>query len=82
MPESKKLQGLIITLVALAFVLLVAIVAISLLGVDGSIFVAISSQVTGIGTVHQGSQMMADRSPNYPTPPTVPAVALRPPPVV
>lgn len=66
LPESKKLKGLVITIAALCFVLLLSLVAIAFFGDSiQNLFIAIGAQITSLGGLHQGSQMMADRSPNY-----------------
>lgn len=72
LPESRKLTGLYVCLVALFAILLLAVIAIALFGADWQLFAAFGGQVTGLGGMHQGAQMMADRSPNYSnTPPRV-----------
>lgn len=70
--ESRKITGLVITLVALLVVLTVGLLLVWLTGVGESIIVAISTQVSGLGVAHQASQATQDRaqaySPNYPGP--------------
>lgn len=65
-PASRKLSGLQLCLIALLAILVLAVVSIALFGADWQLFAAFGGQVTGLGGMHQGAQMMADRSPNYP----------------
>lgn len=66
--QSRKLTGLIITLAALLVLTIVATVVIVATGNTTmlTLFGTIGGYVMGVGTAHQGAQMMADRSPNYP----------------
>lgn len=66
MPESRKLTGLLITLAALLVLVVVAIVAVGFFGIGETLFTSIGGYIMGLGTAHQGAQMMADRSPNSP----------------
>ena len=65
-PQSRKLSGLMLTIIALLTVLLVGTIAWAIWGVPTELFISIGGLITGSGTAHQGAQMMADRSPNYP----------------
>lgn len=73
--ESRKLTGLIITLVALLALVVVAVVAVTLFGVGESLFAQIGGFITTLGATHQGAQTMADRSTNYAGGPPVSLVA-------
>jgi hypothetical protein len=64
--QSRKLTGLVLTVGALMIVLIVGTIAWAIWGVPTELFVSIGGLITGSGTAHQGAQMMADRSPNYP----------------
>ena len=66
MPQSRKLSGLVLTVGALMLVLLFGAIFWAIWGVPTELFISIGGLITGSGTAHQGAQMMADRSPNYP----------------
>jgi hypothetical protein len=68
--QSRKLMGLALTLGALLLACAIATV-VYLTTHDqalNNLFATIGGYIMGIGTSHQGAQMMADRSPNYPLP--------------
>lgn len=73
---SKKLTGLIITLVALLVLVLIYIVANAIWGVSDVLFSTIGGFITTMGGGHQAGQAMVDRaqaySPNYPSEPKIP----------
>lgn len=82
MPESKKLQGLVITLIALLGLAVIAITAVALFGVGESLFGQLAAVIGTMGAAHQTAQAAADRSPNYnPPPSSTPSSSLLPPPV-
>jgi len=64
-PPSRKLISLIVVLCALLLLCILAIVAVSVFGMDTGLFEQIGALITGIGIGHQVGQTMADRSPNY-----------------
>lgn len=66
LPESRKLTGLIIVLVALLVLCVIAIVAVALFGIAESLFAQIGGFISAMGAAHQTAQAAADRSPNYP----------------
>lgn len=65
LPDSRKLQGLLITLCALLVLLIIAVIAIAIFDVDGSLFQTIGGFIASLGGAHQGAQALADRSPSY-----------------
>ena len=62
---SRKLSGLVLTLLALLAVLAVYIVASLFVNVSEVVITAITTAITSIGGGHQAAQTLADRSPNY-----------------
>ena len=66
---SRKLSGLVLTLLALLAVLTAYIVASLFVNVSEVVITAITTAITSIGGGHQAAQALADRSPNYPAPP-------------
>lgn len=70
--ESRKLTGLCVTFAALLVLVLIAVVVVVIWQQTAliALFQTMGGYVTGMGTAHQGAQMMADRSPNYPNAPT------------
>lgn len=74
--ESRKLTGLYVTFGALFAVLILAIVGVAFFHVAEGLFTSFGGYVLGGGTAHQGAQMMADRSPNYPNTPVVGGFAI------
>jgi hypothetical protein len=67
--ESRKLKGLAITIAALLLLFAAYLIASLFIDVSEVVITAISSSITALGGGHQGAQMMADRSPNYNSPP-------------
>lgn len=65
---SRKLTGLVITLLALVLVFGVYLLASLFVNVSEVVVTAISTAVTSLGLGHQGAQTMADRSPYYQSP--------------
>lgn len=65
---SRKLTGLVVTLLVLLLVFSVYLVASLFVNVSEVVVTAISTAVTSLGLGHQGAQTMADRSPYYQTP--------------
>jgi hypothetical protein len=66
--ESRKLKGLVITVLALLLLFAVYLVASLFVNVSEVVITAISTAVTSLGLGHQGAQTMADRSPYYQLP--------------
>lgn len=65
---SRKLTGLVITLLALLLLFGTYLVASLFVNVSEVVVTALTSAITALGGGHQGAQMMADRSPYYQSP--------------
>lgn len=63
--ESRKLKGLVITVLALLLLFAVYLVASLFVNVSEVVITAISSSITALGGGHQAAQAAADRSPYY-----------------
>ena len=63
--ESRKLKGLVITIMALLLLFAVYLVASVFIDVSEVVITAISSSITALGGGHQAAQAAADRSPYY-----------------
>lgn len=66
--ESRKLKGLVITILALLLLFAVYLVASVFVDVSELVVTTISGAITTLGGGHQVAQTMADRSPYYQSP--------------
>ena len=66
--ESRKLKGLVITVLALLLLFAVYLVASLFIDVSEVVITAISSSITALGGGHQAAQAAADRSQFYQSP--------------
>ncbi len=66
--ESRKLKGLVITVLALLLLFAVYLVASLFINVSELVVTTISGAITTLGGGHQVAQTMADRSPYYQSP--------------
>jgi hypothetical protein len=65
---SKKLTGLVLTILALLLLFAVYLIASLFINVSEVVVTAITSAITALGGGHQAAQTMADRSPYYQSP--------------
>jgi hypothetical protein len=66
--DSRKLKGLVITIMALVLVFGVYLVASVFVNVSEVVVTAITSAITALGGGHQAAQAAADRSQYYQSP--------------
>ncbi|MCZ7599983.1 MAG: hypothetical protein M5U09_22745 [Gammaproteobacteria bacterium] len=66
--ESRKLKGLVLTIMALLLLFAVYLVASLFINVSELVVTTISGAITTLGGGHQVAQTMADRSPYYQSP--------------
>lgn len=66
--ESRKLKGLVITIVALLLLFAVYLVASLFVNVSEVVITAVTSAITALGGGHQAAQAAADRSQFYQSP--------------
>lgn len=63
--SSRKLTGLLLVLGTILGITIVAVIGIAIWGAPWELFASAYTAITTIGSVHQGAQAAADRSPNY-----------------